>query len=81
MKQLYLFLVLWVLGGCFLSGECHRGPRRRHETRRALLPLLPSFGSGFARGQEIDTAPHNPSVPEEIIIQPPPFTVIIPSII
>ncbi|XP_021019245.1 submaxillary gland androgen-regulated protein 2-like [Mus caroli] len=34
MKPLYMVFGLWVLVGCFLSGECHRAPRRHPDRRR-----------------------------------------------
>uniref|UniRef100_A0A8C8URR9 Uncharacterized protein n=1 Tax=Peromyscus maniculatus bairdii TaxID=230844 RepID=A0A8C8URR9_PERMB len=42
MKPLYLVLGLWVLRGCFLSGQCHRGPRRQHDPRGWPPPPPPS---------------------------------------
>ncbi|XP_036056260.1 submaxillary gland androgen-regulated protein 3A-like [Onychomys torridus] len=44
MKLLCLILGLWVLGGCFLSAECHRGPRRQHDPR-GWPPTLPPHNS------------------------------------
>ncbi|XP_052055722.1 submaxillary gland androgen-regulated protein 3A-like [Apodemus sylvaticus] len=41
MKPLYLVFDLWILTGCFLSGECHRGPRGQHEPRGPLTPSTP----------------------------------------
>ncbi|NP_942024.1 variable coding sequence A2 precursor [Rattus norvegicus] len=34
MKSLYLIFGLWILIGCFQSGEGVRGPRRQHNPRR-----------------------------------------------
>ncbi|XP_059130748.1 submaxillary gland androgen-regulated protein 3A-like [Peromyscus eremicus] len=49
MKPLYLVLGLWILGGCFLSGECHRGPGGRHDPRGPPPPPPRPFGPGFGR--------------------------------
>ncbi|XP_032746356.1 SMR1 protein-like [Rattus rattus] len=34
MKSLYLIFGLWILIGCFQSGEGKRGPRRQHNPRK-----------------------------------------------
>uniref|UniRef100_A0A8I6AGJ4 Submaxillary gland androgen regulated protein 3A n=1 Tax=Rattus norvegicus TaxID=10116 RepID=A0A8I6AGJ4_RAT len=47
MKPLYLVFGLWVLIGCFLSGECHRGPRG-HDPRRRPPPPPPPPPPPFA---------------------------------
>ncbi|XP_059130609.1 submaxillary gland androgen-regulated protein 3A-like [Peromyscus eremicus] len=48
MKPLYLVLGLWVFGGCFLSAECHRGPRRQRDLRGWLPPLAPRKSPRFS---------------------------------
>ncbi|XP_052055640.1 protein cappuccino-like [Apodemus sylvaticus] len=51
MKPLSLVFGLWVLVGCFLSCECHRG-HRRHDPRGPFPPPPPPpppFGPGYGR--------------------------------
>ncbi|EDL88507.1 rCG60471 [Rattus norvegicus] len=44
MKSLYLIFGLWILIGCFQSGEGVRGPRRQHNPRRQQDPsTLPHY--------------------------------------
>uniref|UniRef100_A0A8C6I5B4 Submaxillary gland androgen regulated protein 3A n=1 Tax=Mus spicilegus TaxID=10103 RepID=A0A8C6I5B4_MUSSI len=64
MKPLNLVLGLCILVGCFLSCECHRGPRR-HDPRGPFPPPPPPHGPGIGR-------PHPPPFGPGIGRPPPP---------
>ncbi|XP_032746340.1 SMR1 protein-like [Rattus rattus] len=79
MKSLYLVFGLWILIGCFQSGEGDRGPRRQHNPRRRQAPSTLRHYLGLQ--PDPNSVQMRATITIPVILQPPDVIVNIPIII